>query len=102
MGGAVDPQLWPEHFDLALDLAYDPADPAQRRVNLGGSPGDEHHPDPYLYVGPWTPDRPGDPTFWNAPFGAVLGADRVQLAPDSLAAATEFFRHGLDRLAPTG
>ena len=42
------------------------------RVNLGGSPGDQHFPEPYAYVGPWGPARPGDPGFWNAPFGAVL------------------------------
>ncbi len=49
--GAI--QLWPEHFDLATSA---------EEVNLGGSPGDETHPRPYLYVGPWRPppmDGPG-------------------------------------------
>jgi hypothetical protein len=91
-------QLWPEHFDLALDLAYDPAAPAQRRVNLGGSPGDGFHADPYLYVGPWTPDRPGDPAWWNAPFGAVLGYGDVMASSDPVGTATAFFASGIERL----
>ena len=40
-------QLWPEHFDIAVDLG-----PDGRRANYGGSPGDAGHPEPYLYVGP--------------------------------------------------
>lgn len=90
-------QLWPEHFDVAFDAAF--ADGEGRRVNLGGSPGDGFHADPYLYVGPWTDDRPGDPAFWNAPFGAVLGYGDVAAAADPVAAATSFFLDGLDRLA---
>ena len=52
-------QLWPEHFDVSLDLAATP----DRRANVGASPGDAFHPEPYLYVGPWTDDRPGHPEF---------------------------------------
>lgn len=88
-------QLWPEHFDVALDLAATP----DRRVNLGGSPGDGFHADPYLYVGPWTADRPGEQAFWNAPFGAVLGYDELRRTGDPLAAALAFLRHGIDQLA---
>lgn len=29
-------------------------------VNVGGSPGDEGHPLPYLYVGPWSVDADDD------------------------------------------
>lgn len=89
------PQLWPEHFDLAIDLAYDPASPVERRVNLGGSPGDDHHPQPYLYVGPWTPDRPGRTDFWNAPFGAILSRGGLLASADPARTAVEFFRTGL-------
>jgi hypothetical protein len=97
------PQLWPEHFDLAIDLAYDPDAPTERRVNLGGSPGDDHHPQPYLYVGPWTPDRPGNPDFWNASFGAVLSRRELIASADPVATAVEFFQSGLRLLgAPTG
>ena len=88
-------QLWPEHFDVALDAAAT----ADRRVNLGGSPGDGFHDQPYAYVGPWTDDRPGDPTFWNAPFGAVLGYDRLVGSPDPATALTEFYLDGMRRLA---
>jgi hypothetical protein len=53
--------LWPEHFDVGITAAA---------VNYGASPGDEHIAEPYLYAGPHL--RPaGDPTFWNAPFGAA-------------------------------
>ena len=54
-----EPILWPEHFDLGIALD---------EVNYGVSPGDNGHPLPYAYVGPWTP-REGE--FWNAPFGAA-------------------------------
>jgi hypothetical protein len=91
-------QLWPEHFDAALDIAFDAAEPEARRVNMGGSPGDGFHAAPYVYVGPWTPERPGDATFWNAPFGSVLGYDTVMAAPDPVDAAFAFFRTGLERL----
>jgi len=94
-------QLWPEHFDAALDMAFDPADPALRRVNMGGSPGDGFHAAPYVYVGPWTPDRPGDAALWNAPFGSVLGHDAVMAAPDPVDAAFAFFETGLARLTVT-
>lgn len=92
-------QLWPEHFDVALDLAFDLPAPGERRVNLGGAVGDEFHAPPYLYVGPWTPDRPGDPGYWNAPFGAVIGFDDVMTAADPVEAALGFFRAGLERLS---
>jgi hypothetical protein len=86
-------QLWPEHFDVAIDVAS-----AGGRVNLGASPGDGFHADPYLYVGPWGRERPGDPGFWNAPFGAVLGHAELLAEPSSLVAASAFFDRGLDLL----
>jgi hypothetical protein len=58
-------QLWPEHFDLAATIG---------EVNFGGSPGDDDHRLPYLYVGPWSRPGDGDP-FWNEPFGASAPAD---------------------------
>ena len=86
-------QLWPEHFDVGIDVAV-----GQGRANLGASPGDADHPEPYLYVGPWGQDRPGDPTFWNAPFGAVLARSAVAAAPDPVARAAAFYRRGLQLL----
>ena len=61
-------QLWPEHFDAGTNVGV----ASGERANLGFSPGDMFDPEPYAYVGPWGSHRPGDPTFWNAPFGAVL------------------------------
>ncbi len=86
-GGAEagPPQLWPEHFDLALTIG---------EVNYGGSPGDAEHPEPYLYVGPWTPP-PVDGGFWNEAFGASRTAPAALRAGEALA----FFQEGVRRLA---
>lgn len=58
LGGT--PVLWPEHFDIAIELGDEAAG---RRANYGFSPGDEHHPEPYAYVGPWA-EVSGE--LWNA------------------------------------
>ncbi len=87
-------QLWPEHFDLALD-----ADTPAGRVTLGVSPGDGGHPAPYLYVSPWEPARPGDPAYWNARFGALAAWSEVLTTGDPVATGGAFFRRGLDLLA---
>ena len=80
------PVLWPEHFDVAV---------TEDEVNYGVSPGDDFHPLPYAYVGPWT-SRIGP--FWNAPFGAFLtldpGHDVDGLAADAIA----FFERGRSEL----
>jgi hypothetical protein len=46
--GAGIVRLWPEHFDVAIE-----AGPESARATFGASPGDEHHPEPYLYCAPW-------------------------------------------------
>lgn len=92
LGAGGDPavaQLWPEHFDLAVDVAV-----GATRVNLGASPGDGFSAAPYLYVGPWTDARPGDATYWNAPFGAVATFDEIV----DTEAADAFFAVGLAQL----
>jgi hypothetical protein len=92
-------RLWPEHFDVAMEAWADP----ERRVNLGGSPGDGFCEEPYLYVGPWTADRPGSAEFWNAPFGSFRTAS--QLADDSaeiVAAGAAFLLDGYRRLGQPG
>ncbi|HYF44738.1 MAG TPA: hypothetical protein VD926_00920 [Acidimicrobiales bacterium] len=66
-------QLWPEHFDLATHFA---------EVNYGLSPGDEGHPHPYVYVGPWTPPAQGG--FWNEPFGASLTLESLPTVDEVL------------------
>ena len=86
-------QLWPEHFDVGFDAAA-----ALGRANLGASAGDVDHPEPYLYLGPWGVERPGDPGYWNAPFGARLPHAELRAAEHPLDAATAFFRRGLQLL----
>ncbi len=83
---ADEPVLWPEHFDYAI-AAGDEA--AGSRANFGGSPGDEQHPEPYLYVGPWAA-REGE--LWNATGfnGAELGLGELLAAGDQRALALEF------------
>ncbi|MDX6583463.1 MAG: hypothetical protein QOI10_2647 [Solirubrobacterales bacterium] len=53
--------LWPEHFDLAIEAG---PESLGRRANYGASPGDPLHPQPYVYVGPWQPQTRGG--LWNA------------------------------------
>jgi hypothetical protein len=76
-----EPVLWPEHFDLGITVA---------EVNYGVSPGDSHLPEPYAYVGPWTP-RTG--VFWNTPFGAVRPLTEL---PD-VGSVAAFFAEGAAR-----
>jgi hypothetical protein len=95
---ASDPsrvQLWPEHFDLAVDCGDDAAG---RRANYGASPGDAGHDEPYLYVGPWQP-RAG--AFWNESFGASLSYRQLLAADDQRGEALEFFAEATRRLAGT-
>jgi hypothetical protein len=84
-------QLWPEHFDLALELGDESRG---ARGTFGASPGDAEHPEPYLYVTHWA-DVADDP-FWSDPVfgGASLGYDVLHTARDPVDAATTFFRQG--------
>ncbi len=84
-------QLWPEHFDPAVDVGDEAAG---NRASMGGSPGDEAHDEPYLYISPWV-KRPGD--LWNdSTFqGAALGYGELRAAADPRTRALEFLRDGL-------
>jgi hypothetical protein len=84
-------QLWPEHFDAGTTVTI----AAGTKVNLGFSPGDSYEPEPYVYVGPWEADRRGDPSYWNAPFGAILRANSVVSSPQPLGTCVEFLHDGL-------
>jgi hypothetical protein len=88
-GDASLVRLWPEHFDIATELG---AESAGRRATFGASPGDEQHPEPYLYVGPWTADVSG--ALWNAIGfkGAELGYSELLAADDQRRAALDFMR----------
>ena len=96
-------QLWPEHFDAAFDTAFG-AESGQR-ANVGMSPGDSSSAEPYAYVGPWTPDRPGSDGYWNASFGARLPYSAVLRSAtkehDAVAVVASFLTEGLTRLAGT-
>ena len=87
--------LWPEHFDQAF-FTNEPDE--SRRANYGASPGDAGHPEPYLYVGPWT--AVAEHEFWNATHfnGAVLPLSQLVAVDDPLAAALQFLRSGHARL----
>lgn len=91
-------RLWPEHFDIGTDVAIDPIKQPEARTNLGCAAGDGFHEEPYLYVGPWGPERPGSADFWNAPFGATIGWGDLDASENPLQTAIEFFLTGLARL----
>ena len=89
---ALDPdrvQLWPEHFDASVELG---AEADRRRATYGASPGDGEHPEPYLYVAPWS--SPADGELWNATAfkGAELPLAVLLDASDQRAAALDFLR----------
>ena len=82
-------QIWPEHFDAALELGDDDAG---ARAAYGCSPGDEHHPEPYLYVAPWTARPTGE--LWQAAGfpGAELAYAELLAAADPRALALRLLR----------
>ena len=97
-GEGLDPSainLWAEHFDVAVELG---SEKGGQRAAYGGSPGDEDHPDPYLYVGPWAEVPRGD--LWNATHfgGALLPYDRLLASDDQVALALDFFEHCVGEL----
>jgi hypothetical protein len=77
--------LWPEHFDLGITAGA---------VNYGASPGDGQIPAPYVYAGPHAGPPPGDPAFWNTPFGAARTIEEVTTPEQALA----FFRDARSRV----
>jgi len=89
-------QLWPEHFDIAIDMGDEDA---EAHANYGFSPGDADHDEPYIYVGPWAGDRAHGP-LWNARAftGAELSYSELLESPDPRRAALEFLREHRDFL----
>jgi hypothetical protein len=81
-------QLWPEHFDLAVDLGRETGGV---RAGYGLSPGDDQHPELYLYVAPWVAPPAGE--LWGATgfTGAELTYEALLEAEDQRATALEFF-----------
>lgn len=87
-------RIWPEHFDAAIDLGDNDAN---HRGTYGASPGDAHHPQPYLYVSPWAGRIDGffdEPTFK----GASLRHAALLAEHDPAAAALRFLREARDRI----
>ena len=77
---ASEIHLWPEHFDIAIELGAGDA-----RATYGVSPGDAEHVDPYAYVGPWTP--PPEGPLWQAE-----GFSGAQAPADDADAILAFFQ----------
>jgi hypothetical protein len=82
-------QLWPEHFDVAFELG---SEAKGQRANFGASPGDDAHPEPYLYVGPWTAEVSGE--LWDATGfrGAELSYSELLTAEDQRRTALDFMK----------
>jgi hypothetical protein len=94
---ATENQLWPEHFDIAIEHGNEQNG---ERATYGLSPGDADHAEPYFYVAPWVP--PSDPTNWTAVgfTGAELGWAELLSAEDPHSIALNFFRTYRDALGP--
>jgi len=94
------PQVWPEHFDVAIELG---SEARGIRAGYGASPGDELHAEPYLYVVPWSAAA-ADGALWNATAftGAELSYAELIAGDDRRAAALQFFRSRRDDLLTRG
>ncbi|MEM7341988.1 MAG: hypothetical protein AAF467_25320 [Actinomycetota bacterium] len=98
---ASNPQLWPEHFDPAIEVG---SDEAKHRGSYGFSPGDAEggNAEPYIYVSAWYPDDAlDDDPFWNSTTypGAILTYAELLAADDQRATALAFMRRGRDLIA---
>ena len=80
--------LWPEHFDLAVDIGDEDR---RARATFGASPGDEQHEEPYLYVSPWN-SQIASGELWNATAfrGAERGYSELLSAGDQRRSALDF------------
>ena len=92
------PQIWPGHFDPAIEVGDE-----DHRGSYGASPGDHSIDEPYLYVSLWWPDKIGidaSADVWNAPSftGSVLKLSDFDPDRDPVETAAEFWRSVRDRL----
>jgi hypothetical protein len=89
-------QLWPEHFDMSVEMG---SEAAGQRAGYGCSPGDEDHREPYVYVVPWESSAAAGEG-WNASGfkGAELRYADLLTAPDQRALALQFLRDRLKAL----
>jgi hypothetical protein len=91
---ATMPTLWPEHFDVAMEMGDAGAG---SRANYGASPGDATIPQPYLYVGPWDAGRRRGMLGTHA-FGAAMTYEEILGAGNPRAAGADFFAAGASLL----
>jgi hypothetical protein len=101
-GAAMEPShvnLWPEHFDVAVELG---SDHHGLRAAYGVSPGKGELGEPYVYVAPWTARPTG--ALWQAEgfAGAQLGLGGLVDVDDQRAAALEFLEARLAALVASG
>lgn len=89
-------QLWPEHFDVAVDIGD--SDRGQRAA-FGVSPGYAAHPEPFVYVSPWDKSNLDD-SFWNADSfgGAIFEYSELLGADDQRQTALTFLSRGRELL----
>ncbi len=85
-------QIWPEHFDVAIEMGVEERG---QKASFGASPGDPAHPEPYVYVSAWGEiDRSN--RFWNdqAFNGASLGYQRLVDDADPVTTTLAFMLEG--------
>ncbi len=97
-GRDADPsrvQLWPGQLDLAVELGREDR---RARATYGLSPGDDAHPEPYVYVAPWVEPEAGE--LWQASgfSGAELTYAELLGAEDQRAAALEYLHTRMSAL----
>lgn len=96
-GEASEPQIWPEHFDAAAEIG---SEDSGSRASYGFSPGDEAHPEPYVYVAPWSAQE-GSDDFWSDPAfgGASLGYQELSRAESAEDEVVRFFSRAYELLS---
>ncbi|MGI9623138.1 MAG: hypothetical protein ACR2PK_09910 [Acidimicrobiales bacterium] len=89
-------QIWPGHFDPAIEMG---SAEAGQRATYGASPGDQSHPEPYLYVAAWD-DLDTSHMHWNSEHfsGALLSYEKLCSRTDQHELALDFFRVGYELL----
>jgi hypothetical protein len=85
-------QVWPEHFDAAIEMG---AEGRGQRASYGASPGDAAHPEPYVYVSAWGTIERSNP-YWNdrAFNGASLDYRLLLESVDPVTTALVFLLEG--------